>query len=115
MDAEEKTKYDPNIVSSTVYIICLSLQVATIAVNYKVRGFIFVLKDSLKIYFFQGHPFMESLRSNRMLMYAIGASATLVLLLSTGLAPELTEFFEIIQFPTAVSHSVCQSPHPFTI
>ncbi|EDV58922.1 manganese-transporting ATPase 13A1 [Drosophila erecta] len=82
MDAEEKTKYDPNIVSSTVYIICLSLQVATIAVNYK------------------GHPFMESLRSNRMLMYAIGASAALVILLSTGLAPELTEFFEIIDFPT---------------
>lgn len=47
---------------------------------------------------------MESLRSNRMLMYAIGASATLVLLLSTGLAPELTEFFEIIKFPTEVSH-----------
>lgn len=82
MDAEEKTKYDPNIVSSTVYIICLSLQVATIAVNYK------------------GYPFMESLRSNRMLMYAIGASAALVILLSTGLAPELTEFFEIIDFPT---------------
>ncbi|XP_017059292.1 endoplasmic reticulum transmembrane helix translocase [Drosophila ficusphila] len=82
MDPEEKTKYDPNIVSSTVYIICLSLQVATIAVNYK------------------GHPFRESLRSNRMLMYAIGASATLVILLSTGLAPELTEFFEIIEFPT---------------
>lgn len=36
MDNEEKTKYDPNIVSSTVYIICVSLQVATIAVNYKV-------------------------------------------------------------------------------
>ncbi|KAH8333535.1 hypothetical protein KR059_000637 [Drosophila kikkawai] len=82
MDADEKTKYEPNIVSSTVYIICISLQVATIAVNYK------------------GHPFMESLRSNRMLMYAIGASAALVLLLSTGLAPELTEFFEIIDFPT---------------
>ncbi|KAH8249509.1 hypothetical protein KR032_010085 [Drosophila birchii] len=81
MDADEKTKYEPNIVSSTVYIICISLQVATIAVNYK------------------GHPFMESLRSNRMLMYAIGASAALVLLLSTGLAPELTEFFEIIDFP----------------
>ncbi|EDW29119.1 GL18589 [Drosophila persimilis] len=82
MDAEEKTKYDPNIVSSTVYIISISLQVATIAVNYK------------------GHPFMESLRSNLMLMYAIGASAALVLLLSTGLVPDLTEFFEIIDFPT---------------
>ncbi|SPP79475.1 manganese-transporting ATPase 13A1 [Drosophila guanche] len=82
MDAEEKTKFDPNIVNSTVYIICISLQVATIAVNYK------------------GHPFMESLRSNRMLVYAIGASASLVLLLSTGLVPDLTEFFEIFDFPT---------------
>ncbi|XP_030384267.1 manganese-transporting ATPase 13A1 [Scaptodrosophila lebanonensis] len=81
MDPEEKTKYDPNIVSSTVYIICIALQVATIAVNYK------------------GHPFMESLRANRMLMYSIAASAGLVLLLTTGLAPELTEFFEIIDFP----------------
>ncbi|EDW03798.1 endoplasmic reticulum transmembrane helix translocase [Drosophila grimshawi] len=81
MDAEEKTKYDPNIVSSTVYIICVSLQVATIAVNYK------------------GHPFMESLRANRMLMCAIGASAALVLFLTTGIVPGLTQFFEIVDFP----------------
>jgi len=102
MDAEEKTKYDPNIVSSTVYIICLSLQVATIAVNYKVGSKIYGGEYFTNLYFKQGHPFMESLRSNRMLMYAIGASATLVILLSTGLAPELTEFFEIIHFPTEV-------------
>lgn len=81
MDNEEKTKYDPNIVSSTVYIICISLQVATIAVNYK------------------GHPFMESLRANRMLMCAIGASAALVLFLTTGAVPGLTQFFEIVDFP----------------
>ncbi|XP_064548623.1 endoplasmic reticulum transmembrane helix translocase [Drosophila montana] len=81
MDNEEKTKYDPNIVSSTVYIICVSLQVATIAVNYK------------------GHPFMESLRANRMLMCAIGASAALVLFLTTGVVPGLTQFFEIVDFP----------------
>ncbi|KAL7741737.1 hypothetical protein ACLKA6_000351 [Drosophila palustris] len=81
MDTEEKTKYDPNIVSSTVYIICISLQVATIAVNYK------------------GHPFMESLRANRMLMCAIGASAALVLFLTTGAVPGLTQFFEIVDFP----------------
>ncbi|TDG45395.1 hypothetical protein AWZ03_008161 [Drosophila navojoa] len=82
MDNEEKTKYDPNIVSSTVYIICVSLQVATIAVNYK------------------GHPFMESLRANRMLLCAIGASAALVLFLTTGIVPGLTQFFEIVDFPT---------------
>ncbi|KAH8403382.1 hypothetical protein KR222_011508 [Zaprionus bogoriensis] len=85
MDADEKGKYDPNIVSSTVYIICISLQVATIAVNYK------------------GHPFMESLRANRMLMFAIGASGALVLLLTSGAVPGLTEFFEIVNFPASVS------------
>ncbi|ALC39746.1 CG6230 [Drosophila busckii] len=82
MNAEEKTKYEPNIVSSTVYIICVSLQVATIAVNYK------------------GYPFMESLRTNRMLLCAIGASAALVLFLTTGIVPDLTQFFEIVDFPS---------------
>lgn len=36
MDAEEKQKFEPNIINSTVYIICLALQVSTFAVNYKV-------------------------------------------------------------------------------
>lgn len=49
MDAEEKTKYDPNIVSSTVYIICLSLQVATIAVNYKVRSLTYRSMQNTKL------------------------------------------------------------------
>lgn len=37
MDAEEKQKFEPNIINSTVYIICLALQVSTFAVNYKVN------------------------------------------------------------------------------
>ncbi|XP_075152001.1 endoplasmic reticulum transmembrane helix translocase [Haematobia irritans] len=81
MDPEEKQKFEPNIINSTVYIICLALQVSTFAVNYK------------------GHPFMESLRENRLLLYSILISTGLVLMLALGFSPELTNTFEIVEFP----------------
>lgn len=34
---EEKEEFVPNIINSTVYIICLALQVSTFAVNHKVK------------------------------------------------------------------------------
>ncbi|XP_061396165.1 endoplasmic reticulum transmembrane helix translocase [Musca vetustissima] len=82
MDVEEKQKFEPNIINSTVYIICLALQVSTFAVNYK------------------GHPFMESLRENRLLLYSILISTGLVFMLALGLSPELTNTFEIVDFPS---------------
>ncbi|XP_067625112.1 endoplasmic reticulum transmembrane helix translocase [Eurosta solidaginis] len=81
MDPEEKQKFEPNIINSTVYIICLALQVSTFAVNYK------------------GYPFMESLQENRPLLTSILVSTGLVILLSLNLSPELTETFEIVSFP----------------
>ncbi|XP_055376470.1 endoplasmic reticulum transmembrane helix translocase [Condylostylus longicornis] len=81
LNPDEKDEFKPNIVNSTVYIICLALQVSTFAVNYK------------------GHPFMESLRENRLLMYSIIASSSVVAILALGIAPELTSVFEIVDFP----------------
>lgn len=63
----------------------MALQVSTFAVNYK------------------GHPFMESLRENRLLMYAIMTSSTVVMSLALGVIPDLLQTFEIIEFPDDVS------------
>uniref|UniRef100_A0A336KH29 CSON007847 protein n=1 Tax=Culicoides sonorensis TaxID=179676 RepID=A0A336KH29_CULSO len=81
MAPDEKEEFVPNIVNSTVYIICMALQVSTFAVNYK------------------GHPFMESLRENRLLLYSILTSSTVVLCLALGIIPDLLTTFEIIEFP----------------
>lgn len=82
---DEKEEFKANIVNSTVYIICMALQVSTFAVNYK------------------GHPFMESLRENRLLLYSILTSSTIVLCLALGIVPDLLQTFEIIEFPDDVS------------
>ncbi|XP_037957568.1 manganese-transporting ATPase 13A1 [Teleopsis dalmanni] len=82
MNAEEKSKFEPSIINSTVYIISLSLQVCTFAVNYK------------------GHPFMEKLRENRLLLSSILLLSGFVVLLSLGILPDITEMFEIVEFPT---------------
>lgn len=86
MTPEDKVaEFEPNIINSTVYLICMGLQVSTFAVNYK------------------GHPFMESLRENRLLMYSILASSGVVLCLALNLIPDLQSAFQIIDFPDDVS------------
>jgi manganese-transporting P-type ATPase len=47
---DEKEEFQPNIINSTVYIICLALQVSTFAVNYKVSsGHVFLFKYKIYI------------------------------------------------------------------
>lgn len=46
---------------------------------------------------------MESLRENKLLMYSILASSTVVIFLALGLSPDLLNTFQIIEFPDDVS------------
>lgn len=80
LEPDEKQEFEPNIVNSTVYIIGVTMHIATIAVNYK------------------GHPFMESLRENRLLSYAIFSSSAIVFCLALGIVPDLLSTFEVIDF-----------------
>lgn len=88
-EEEKNAEFEPNIINSTVYLICMGLQVSTFAVNYK------------------GHPYMESLRENKMLMYSILASSGVVLSLALNLIPDLQSAFQIIDFPDDVSVTTC--------
>jgi cation-transporting ATPase 13A1 len=82
LDAE----FQPSLVNSTVFIISLSLQVATFAINYK------------------GHPFMESLKDNKPLLYSIFFSASAAVALASRISPEFNEQFQIVEFPDEVNN-----------
>ena len=53
---------------------------------------------------------MESLRSNRPLLYSLGISGGTIIVLASGLVPEATEYFEMVPLPDEVI--VFSSPEP---
>ena len=128
-------KFEPSLINSTVYIISVALQISTFAVNYRVsfNGFfgffsntfpchlvcidflsvptlpwqkIQLLIISSVLFSPQGHPFMESLRENKPLLYSVCGSAFVIFSLAAGWLPDLAAQFEIIDFPPEVSSSV---------
>ncbi|XP_022101040.1 manganese-transporting ATPase 13A1-like [Acanthaster planci] len=74
-------EFQPNLLNSSVYIISMMLQVSTFAVNYK------------------GHPFMASLKDNKPLLYSLLISGIAIIALTTGIIPEISQQFEIVEFP----------------
>ncbi|CAF0986240.1 unnamed protein product [Didymodactylos carnosus] len=83
--ANLEAEFSPNLVNTTVYIMSLTLQVATFAVNY------------------QGKPFMESLRSNKPLLYSLIFSFTFIICLIFNLLPQVTEQFQIVIIPDDIA------------
>ncbi|XP_062514963.1 endoplasmic reticulum transmembrane helix translocase-like [Corticium candelabrum] len=75
-------KFEMNILNSTVYLIGMTMQVTTFAVNYK------------------GHPFMASLRENKPLMISILLSFAAIAALAAGFMPDLASQLEIVEFPS---------------
>ncbi|XP_013409364.1 manganese-transporting ATPase 13A1 [Lingula anatina] len=81
-------KFEPTILNSTMYIISMALQVSTFAINYK------------------GHPFMESLRENKPLLYSLCISGGVIVALAAGIVPEFAQYFEIVELPDELRQTV---------
>ena len=46
---------------------------------------------------------MESLRSNKPLLYSLGISGGTIIALASGVIPEATEYFEMVPLPDEVN------------
>ncbi|NP_001135438.1 ATPase type 13A1 [Nasonia vitripennis] len=79
---EKEEPFEMNLINSTVYIVSMTLQVSTFAVNYR------------------GQPFMEGLIENKLLMYSLLGSTAAIFALALGIVPDIALQFEIVDFPS---------------
>ncbi|KAF9271223.1 hypothetical protein BGZ74_006326, partial [Mortierella antarctica] len=70
-DIDERT-FEPVLLNSAIYLVSLSMQVSTLAIDYK------------------GHPFRESLKGNTYYVAVAGA---------TEFMPEFNEWLQLVPFP----------------
>ncbi|KAG9303466.1 hypothetical protein G9A89_013793 [Geosiphon pyriformis] len=84
---EEKKKVDlegefePSLLNTAVYLISLSMQVSTFAINY------------------QGHPFRESLKENTILYYGLLSVGAIAISGATEFIPELNSTLSLVSQP----------------
>ncbi|TIB78800.1 hypothetical protein E3Q23_00623 [Wallemia mellicola] len=87
LDAEFK----PSLLNTAIYLLGLSQQVSTFAINY------------------QGRPFRESLRENPPLMYGLMGASAVSFCGATDFLPELNRWLQIVEMSYGFQFKLCGS------
>jgi manganese-transporting P-type ATPase len=86
-------EYSPSLLNSAIFLLSLTMQVATFAVNY------------------QGHPFRESLYENRPLFKSLSIVFGIGVFAATEISRDFNKWFQLTSFPPSVSRlSSCVFP-----
>lgn len=81
-DAPENAEFKPTLLNSIIYLMTTLMSATTFAVNYR------------------GEPFMQSIRKNRPMFYALIVLVLMVFYLASESDPEINEYLEIVKFPS---------------
>ncbi|KAI8583860.1 hypothetical protein K450DRAFT_220303 [Umbelopsis ramanniana AG] len=82
-DVDLEGEFEPSLLNSGVYLIQLSMQVSTFAINY------------------QGYPFRERIQDNKTLYYGLLSVGGIALAGATEFFPEVNEQLKLVKFPSA--------------
>ncbi|KAI8978621.1 cation-transporting ATPase 4 [Pilobolus umbonatus] len=74
-------EFEPSLLNSGVYLIQLSMQVSTFAINY------------------QGYPFRERIQDNKALYYGLMSVGGVALAGATEMWPEVNDMLKLVRFP----------------
>ena len=85
-------KFEPSLLNTAIYLLGLSQQVSTFAINY------------------QGRPFREGIRENKFLYYGLIGASAVAFSGATDFMPEMNRWLQVVE----MTGSVRDSPHHAT-
>lgn len=86
-------KFEPSLLNTSIYLLGLSQQVSTFAIN------------------FQGRPFREGINENRALWWGLVGASAVAFSGATDFMPELNRWLQIVEMENIVGHFVqCSRP-----
>jgi cation-transporting ATPase 13A1 len=88
-----EAKFEPSLLNTAIYLLGLSQQVSTFAINY------------------QGRPFREGIRENPALYWGLVGAAAVAFSGSTDFIPELNRWLQIVEMESHVSAVVFVKHH----
>ncbi|KAJ1730528.1 putative cation-transporting ATPase 1 [Coemansia biformis] len=88
-EVDLESPFEPNLLNTAMYLIQLSQQVSTFAINY------------------QGHPFREALGDNKVLYRGLVGVGAIAAVCATESVPDLNEFLKLVPMPGAFRDTIC--------
>lgn len=75
-------EFKPNVLNTVVFLVDMAMQLIVFLVNYK------------------GHPFMQSIKENKMLFYGLVVSCCFYLVLAMEIIPPFNRYMQLVAFPS---------------
>jgi manganese-transporting P-type ATPase len=85
-------KFEPSLLNTSIYLLGLSQQVSTFAIN------------------FQGRPFREGISENRALWWGLVGASAVALSGATDFIPELNRWLQIVEMENIVGLGTAHPP-----
>ncbi|KAJ1829546.1 putative cation-transporting ATPase 1 [Coemansia sp. RSA 2599] len=88
-EVDLEKKFEPSLLNTAMYLIQLSQQVSTFVINY------------------QGHPFREALKDNRVLYRGLVGVGAIAVVCATEVMPDFNEFMKLVPMPGGFRDTIC--------
>ncbi|KAJ2331683.1 putative cation-transporting ATPase 1, partial [Coemansia sp. RSA 2681] len=88
-EVDVEKKFEPSLLNTAMYLISLSQQVSTFAINY------------------QGHPFREALQDNKVLFRGLAAVGAIAGVCAMEIIPEFNEYLKLVPMPEHFRDVLC--------
>jgi cation-transporting ATPase 13A1 len=96
-----EAKFEPSLLNTAIYLLGLSQQVSTFAINFQVCHFQIALLN-LFMFFVKGRPFREGIRENSALWWGLVAASAVAFSGATDFMPELNRWLQIVAMEDSV-------------